>query len=135
MSEPLVPSKVSWWLDRAERWLPAIERDVHDGLVDRAVGDVYYVCFFIATALELQQGREYKRHSALAAAINRDYVQRGLISASAGSLYNLVLHARAISDYQVADAPDPAEVLAWLEGAKAFLSEARTLVRQRASKD
>ena len=67
-----------------------------------SVSRAYYAVFYAASAYFATKGIEFKRHSALEAAVHRDLVRTGLISKSLGTAYSSLNDVRNAADYQPA---------------------------------
>jgi uncharacterized protein len=53
-----------------------------------AINRAYYALFYAVSALLLEEGRRFSKHSGVRAAFNRDLVKPGRLSRKHGELYN-----------------------------------------------
>lgn len=66
---------------------------------DAAVSRAYYAAFYATSALFARDGRTFRRHSALEAAVHRDLVKTAAWSKELGASYSWLVRARATADY------------------------------------
>ena len=66
---------------------------------DSAVSRAYYAAFHAASAVFLQRGMSFRKHSALEAAIHRDLVKAGHWSAELGAAFKSLVDLRRTGDY------------------------------------
>ena len=68
---------------------------------DLAASRCYYAVFYAVSALFILRGRDFRKHSAVEAAVHRDLVRAGEWSASLGADYSMLIKARETGDYGV----------------------------------
>lgn len=81
---------------------------------DSAASRAYYAAFYAASARFALEGRIFRKHSALEAAIHRDLVKSGIWSPELGQGYARLAAARSVGDYgegQHVAAPHAAETV------------------------
>jgi len=66
---------------------------------DAAASRAYYAAFHAVSALFALEGREFKKHSALEAAVHRDLVKAGRWPQELGTDYHFLYRLRTIGDY------------------------------------
>ena len=66
---------------------------------DGAVSRAYYATFYAVTALFALEGRTFRKHAALEAAVHRDLVKPGRWDADAGAAFSDLAKARVAADY------------------------------------
>jgi len=66
---------------------------------DAAASRAYYAAFYAVSAFFALQGRRFKKHSALEAAVHRDLVGTGLWPAELGQRFSDLVAARKAGDY------------------------------------
>ena len=69
--------------------------DDHDAAASRA----YYAAFYAVSALLALEGKSFKKHSAVEAALHRDLILTGRLSESIGVAYGSLRYFRNIGDY------------------------------------
>ena len=110
------PAAVAHWLALADESLRA------------AVNRAYDACFYAASALFVQAGREFGKHTAVRAAVNRDLVQTGRLEVSWGKAFNALFDARHEGDDEpLAEFAGP-EVQACVDDATGFVARRRELL-------
>ena len=88
---------------------------------DSAASRAYYAAFHGVTAVLAGRGMEFTKHTAVRAALHRDLIQSGAISADLGRDYDFLLDLRETADYGgVAEAS--------LESAKKAIEKARAIL-------
>ncbi len=70
-----------------------------DVSADDAASRAYYAAFHAVCALLAADGRTYRRHSAVEAAMHRDLVRTGRLSHEIGRAYSGLLELRRTGDY------------------------------------
>ena len=66
---------------------------------DTAANRSYYAAFYAVSAVFALEGKAFRRHSALEAAVHRDLVRSGRWPARLGEGYSQLLKTRSVSDY------------------------------------
>jgi uncharacterized protein (UPF0332 family) len=66
---------------------------------EAAVNRAYYAVFHALTALFALRGQSFAKHSALRAAVHKDFVKAGAWSAELGKDYDLLTSLRQTADY------------------------------------
>ena len=74
-------------------------RQIATSSPDSAASRAYYAAFFAVSAYFALEGRTFKRHSAVEAAVHRDLVKAGSWPKQLGADYSLLVEARSIGDY------------------------------------
>jgi uncharacterized protein (UPF0332 family) len=71
---------ISYWLEKAQESLAAAQDEMTACRLSFAVNRIYYACFYAASAVLLQQGLQFKKHSGVKASLHKHLVKGGLIS-------------------------------------------------------
>ena len=66
---------------------------------DSAASRAYYAAFHGVTAVLAARGMEFTKHTAVRAALHRDLMQSGALSADLGRDYDFLLDLRETADY------------------------------------
>ena len=66
---------------------------------DSAASRAYYAAFHGVTAVLAGRGMEFTKHTAVRAALHRDLIQSGVLSADLGRDYDFLLDLRETADY------------------------------------
>lgn len=85
--------------ERAKRSLATAQADMAAGDSDAAASRAYYAAFYAVSALFALEGKSFKKHSAVDAAIHRDLVSTGRWPAALGADYRALLDLRYVGDY------------------------------------
>jgi hypothetical protein len=118
----------AYWLTRGEEAVAAAALAAENGLLGSAVNRVYYAVFYGACALLAKDGKEYGKHTAVRAAVNRDLVKSGKLAVEFGELFNTLFNERNQGDYGYFKDFSKDEISAWINSARKFLAVARNLL-------
>jgi uncharacterized protein (UPF0332 family) len=121
---------ISYWLEKAQESVAAAQDEMTAGRLSFAVNRIYYACFYAASAVLLQQGFQFKKHSGVKASLHKNLVKSGLISLEQGELYDELFEARQRGDYIELVTFDRHVVGEWLNRAKEFINTLTTLVKK-----
>jgi uncharacterized protein (UPF0332 family) len=94
---------------------------------DGAGSRAFYAVFHAASAHFALEGRRFKKHSAIEAAVHRDLVHAGLLSEEAGERYSRLSRMRNTADYGGPQHIDIADAESAVEDARGFLQEIAAL--------
>jgi uncharacterized protein (UPF0332 family) len=89
---------------------------------DAAASRAYYAAFFAVSALFALEGRTFRRHSAVEAAVHRDLVRTGRWPAERGATYARLFELRQTGDYGVGEHVTPADARQAAEAARDILA-------------
>jgi len=88
-------------IERAEQALNAACKLALDGYYDFAASRAYYAVFYAASALLLQEGVEFRKHSGVIAAIHQRFIKTGRLEREFGRDLNWLYELPSIGDYGV----------------------------------
>ena len=88
-------------LNRSKESIQAAITLLREGYSDFAASRAYYSAFYAATALLLNEGLEYKKHSGVISAIHQHFVKTGKIDQVHGKNLNWFFELRSVGDYGV----------------------------------
>jgi uncharacterized protein (UPF0332 family) len=117
-----------WW-DKAHESLDAARRELAAGAHAFAVNRAYYALFYAVSALLLQEGHRFRKHSGVRAAFNREIIRTGRIGRKFGDLYNELFDDRHAGDYIAFTKFDAPYVQEKVEAREEFLRELRPLIK------
>ena len=86
-------------LSRARRALQTAETIHAEGDYDAAASRAYYAAFYAVSALLALEGKYFKKHSAVRAALHRDLISTDRLPASIGPAYDTLDAFRNTGDY------------------------------------
>lgn len=116
------------YLERADSSLQAARSLVWSGYSDYAAARAYYAAYYAATALLLQAGFAFSKHSGVIAAIHQRFVKVGRLDAKHGRNLNWLFGLRTTGDYGGAKHVSPQEAETAIEAAQEFLEAVRQLI-------
>jgi len=93
----VTPTADALW-DRAKESLRAAKH-VLPVSADAAASRAYYAVFYAVSATFAAQGRTFRKHTAVEAAVHRDLVKAGSWPASMGEAYSRLAEMRSVADY------------------------------------
>ena len=117
-----------YWLEKAHESLASAESETEALRLGFAVNRLYYAAFYAVTAVLALEGKKLTKHSAVRAALHRDYVRTGKIDQSLGRLYDELFHARQQSDYMPMVEFDESVVRQQMEETRRFLAWCKAYV-------
>ncbi len=90
---------VRYWWAKAHESLEAARRDLAAEAYSFAINRAYYALFYAASALLLEEGHQFEKHSGVRAAFNRYVIKPGRLERKFGDLYNRLFRDRHAGDY------------------------------------
>ena len=120
-----LPELLKYWQDKAGESLEAARDEFQAG---RYAFTVYF-CFYVITAVFLQENIVTKKHSGLRAAFHRDFVKTGRVNVRPGKLFDELFEARQRGDYVGLIFFDREEVEDWVQRTSEFLQELISLLK------
>ena len=91
---------IEYWMEKAKEALNSARSEQMAGRFDFAINRAYYGSFYSASAVLLNQGEKFSKHSGARSAIHRVLVKTGKIDSSWGRFYDLIFNSRQRGDYQ-----------------------------------
>jgi len=99
-----------------------------DGHYDFAASRAYYAVFYAASALLLQEGLEFRKHSGVIATIHQRFIKTGRMEKEFGKNLNWLFELRSIGDYGVTAHVPAADAEQAISTAMSFLQKARSIL-------
>lgn len=100
MNEKVLKAEaVRYWWDKAHESLRAARRELAARAYTFAINRAYYALFYAVSALLLEEGRRFTKHSGVRAAFNEEIVKPGRLSRGHGDLHNQLFRDRQEGDY------------------------------------
>ncbi len=127
--EEALEEVVSYWIEKANDSLNAAQDDLKAGRFSFSVNRIYYACFYAVSAVLLQKGLRFKKHSGVRAAFHKHIVKPGLISRESGQFYDEIFEARQRGDYIELVRFEKKQVEKWLQRASEFVKAVRALIK------
>ena len=121
-------SEVKANIERAEQAVDAARKLVLDGYYDFAASRAYYAVFYAASALLLNEGLEFRKHSGVIAAIHQRFIKTGRLEKEYGKNLNWLFELRSIGDYGVTSHVPKADVELAISAAASFFERVRSMI-------
>lgn len=86
-------------IERANQSLAAAKALILNGYYDFAASRAYYAAFYGATAVLLNEGLDFSKHSGVIASIHQRFVKTGKLTKELGKNLNWLFEIRALGDY------------------------------------
>lgn len=95
---------------------------------DFSVNRAYYACFYAASAVLLAMGRKFVKHSGLRAAVHKDLVKAGRLTARWGKAFDRIFENRQFADYIELHRFQREQIEDIVKDAEGFVQEMRRLI-------
>ena len=99
--KPEYEQEIAANLERAEKSIQAATELAASGFYDFAASRAYYAAFYAATAVLLNEGLEFSKHSGVIASIHQRLVKTGKLDKEQGKELNWLFELRNVGDYGV----------------------------------
>jgi len=99
--KPEYEQEIAANLERAEKSIQAAKELAASGFYDFAASRAYYAAFYAATAVLLDEGLEFSKHSGVIASIHQRLVKTGKLDKEKGKELNWLFELRNVGDYGV----------------------------------
>ena len=99
--KPEYEQEIAANLERAEKSIQAAKELATSGFYDFAASRSYYAVFYAATAVLLDEGLEFSKHSGVIASIHQRLVKTGKLDKELGKELNWLFELRNVGDYGV----------------------------------
>jgi len=122
-------AEIAAHLRRAQESLQAARLLHEAGHEDFAAARAYYAAFYAATAALLAEGREFRKHSGVIAAVHTFLVRTGKLDQEHGKNLNWLFEVRNIGDYGDLRRVPREDAARALEVAQAFVEAIKLLLQ------
>ena len=119
---------VKLWLEKAEDAIASADIELNQGHLTFAINRLDYACFYAVTAVLLQEGKQFSRHSAVKAEFARAYIKTGRIDAKWHKFYQKLFDDRQEGNYIPTAVFDKPSVSERLTQTREFVSGMRNIV-------
>jgi uncharacterized protein (UPF0332 family) len=119
---------VRYWLEKSAAALASARSELAAGRYDFAVNRGYYACFYAASALFLQEGTTFAKHTGLRGALHRELVKGGRLAPEWGRAFDRLFENRQRGDYLELYEFEQPQVVTLVEGAEGFVAEIQRLL-------
>lgn len=120
---------IRYWGEKALESLEAARRDQEAESFSFAINRAYYALFYAVSALLLEEGRRFEKHSGVRAAFNQHLIKTGRLGRKHGDLYNRLFRDRQEGDYVEFTKFDDRYVRETIEGCEELLGQIRSLIK------
>ncbi|MCL4489072.1 MAG: HEPN domain-containing protein [Chloroflexi bacterium] len=117
-------------LERAEQSIRASQDLSIKGYYDFAASRAYYAAFYAATAVLLNEGLDFSKHSGVIASIHQRFVKTGKLSEEQGKDLNWLFEVRSIGDYGGTAHVSQLQADRAIQAARGFLTAIRSLLNK-----
>ena len=117
-------------LERAEQSIQAAKDLSIKGYHDFAASRAYYAAFYGATAVLLNEGLDFSKHTGVIASIHQRFVKTGKLSTEQGKDLNWLFEIRNVGDYGGTAHVSPAQAERAIQAAESFLAAVRSLLNR-----
>lgn len=115
-------------LHKAAQALESAQSELQAYRLDFAVNRAYYACFYAASAVMLQQGKQFVKHSGLRGAIHKDLIKTGKLAPRWGKVFDRAFENRQAADYLILFTFEAEQVEQLIQDATAFVQTMRQLL-------
>ncbi|HET6514169.1 MAG TPA: HEPN domain-containing protein [Thermodesulfovibrionales bacterium] len=119
---------IDYWIGKSTESLESADDELKAGRLSFAVNRIYYSCFYIVSALLLQNNLKFRKHSGIRAAFHRNFIKPGILNREHGLLYDELFEARQRGDYLELVSFEKGQVEDWLEQAEGFIESVNSLI-------
>jgi uncharacterized protein (UPF0332 family) len=127
--KPEYQQEIAANLDRAEQSIKAAEELSAGGFYDFAASRAYYAAFYAATAVLLNEGLEFSKHSGVIASVHQRLVKTGKLDKEQGKDLNWLFELRNIGDYGVTVHVSKQDAEKAIQVAQTFLGIIKSLLK------
>jgi uncharacterized protein len=121
---------IEHWMRRTAEALDAAKSEASAERYEFALNRSYYACFYAASAVLLNMGREFVKHSGLRAAVHQHLVKPGLVDKRFGKIFDSLFESRQSADYIATASFEMSEATAAIREAEEFVHEMQQLLER-----
>ncbi len=119
---------IRYWMEKARESMEAAQSEYDSGRNTTAVRNLYYACFYALTAVLLKEGRSFKKHTGVKAALHKELIKTGIVEPIWGKFYNKVFDSRHEGDYQPLRVFEAEEIRIFLDQGAGFITNMEDLL-------
>ena len=121
---------INYLLQKADQALDSARSEFQAQRFDFAINRAYYACFYAASAVMLQRGKQFVKHSGLRSAIHKDLVRPGHVAPEWGKVFDRAFEARQEADYLILFSFPSEQVEQVIQDSVGFVQVMRKLLSQ-----
>ena len=115
-------------IERANETIQEVPFLLEHGFYRTAINRMYYACYYIVSALLMQENMEARTHKGIIALFSMNFVKTGKVSEETGKLYRSLFELRQTGDYDEIKEIGKEDVDGRLEPAEKFIAEIERLI-------
>lgn len=119
---------IRYWMEKAVEALASARSEEAAKRFAFAMNRAYYACFYAVSALLLQEGKKFSKHSGVRAAFHQHVVKAGKVNTELGKLYDRLFMNRQESDYLELAAFESAQVAQAIHDAESLVNTVARLL-------
>jgi hypothetical protein len=120
---------IRYWWEKSLESLEAARRDLRAESLSFAINRAYYAVFYAVSALLLEEGHRFQKHSGVRAAFNQHFIKTQRLDRKGGDLYSRLFRDRQEGDYIEFTKFDAQYVADQIKGREEFLAQIRPLIK------
>ncbi len=120
-----------YWMEKSEESLASSISEFQAKRLSTSVRAIYYACFYAFSAVLWNEGKVFKKHSAVRGALHRDFIKTGKLDAKWGHFYDIIFDSRQRGDYQPLVEFEPEQVRRFLEKSRGFVWQMKKLLKEQ----
>jgi uncharacterized protein (UPF0332 family) len=121
---------IRYWMEKARESIAGAQSEYDSGRYTTSVRNLYYACFYALTAVLLNEGRSFKKHSAVKAALHKYLVRAGIVEPKWAKFYNKIFDCRHEGDYQPLRVFEAEEIEMFLDQGAGFILRMESLLAE-----
>lgn len=126
--DPQTDDVINYLLQKADQALESAQSEFQAKRFDFAVNRAYYACFYSASAIMLQRGKQFVKHAGLRSAIHKDLVKPGYLAPHWGKVFDRAFETRQEADYLILFSFPPEQVESIIQDSVGFVQAMRELL-------
>lgn len=127
---PAYEQEIAANLERGEQSIQAAKDLSAKGYYDFAASRAYYGAFYGATAVLLNEGLDFSKHSGVIASIHQRFVKTGKLSMERGKDLNWLFEIRNVGDYGGTAHVSQPQAERAIQAAESFLKAIKSLLNR-----
>ena len=121
---------VQFRIEKAKKVFSEIALLIENTLWQTAANRLYYACYYVVSALLIQNGIEVRTHHGVINQMGLLFVKTGLISPENGELYQRLFELRQTGDYSDWINVEEEDIKPYIEPAQQFITAIENLINK-----
>jgi len=115
---------------RANETIKEVPYLLEQGFYRTAINRMYYACYYIVSALLMQNSFEARTHKGAITLFSLNFIKTGKINENAGKLYRSLFELRQTGDYDESKDISKEDVASRLKSAQQFIKTIENLINK-----